>query len=130
LIPLPRQLNWKQGSFALSRYKIIVVESDSLHSEVHQLQQWMLSKGIKTKVLKKALKNQPCIEISLREINVPDQQEEAYRLNITSSVIRLSANTSHGIFNSIQTLKQLAANEERWLLAPLPTGRLSVGVVI
>ncbi len=113
LIPLPRQLNWKQGSFALSRYKIIVVESDSLHSEVHQLQQWMLSKGIKTKVLKKALKNQPCIEISLREINVPDQQEEAYRLNITSSVIRLSANTSHGIFNSIQTLKQLAANEER-----------------
>lgn len=113
LIPMPQMYKNGQGGFGLSQFTIIVADSGTLHIEIQQLQKWMLSKGIKTKVLKKALKNQSCIEISLREIDVPEQQEEAYRLDITSSVIRLSANTSHGIYNGIQTLKQLAANEKR-----------------
>jgi hypothetical protein len=65
---MPQMYKKGQGSFGLSQFKIIVAESGTLHIEIQQLQKWMLSKGIKTKVLKKALKNQPCIEISLRKI--------------------------------------------------------------
>ncbi|MCC6289069.1 MAG: beta-N-acetylhexosaminidase, partial [Chitinophagaceae bacterium] len=113
LIPLPQKWKNETGSFELNRYKQIVVENDSLRKVIQQLQSWMLSKGIKTNILKQAVKNQPHIEISIKEINVPERQNEAYELKVASSVIRLSANTSHGIFNGIQTLKQLVANGSR-----------------
>ena len=107
LIPMPQMYKKGQGSFGLSQFKIIVAESGTLLIEIQQLQKWMLSKGIQTKVLKKAVKNQPYIEILLRKPSFSDKSVEAYKLDITSSVISLSASTAHGIFNGIQTLKQL-----------------------
>ena len=107
LIPMPQMYKKGQGSFGLSQFKIIVADSGTLLIEIQQLQKWMLSKGIQTKVLKKAVKNQSYIEISLRKPSLSGKSIEAYKLDITSSVISLSASTAHGIFNGIQTLKQL-----------------------
>ena len=107
LIPMPQMYKKGQGSFGLSQFKIIVADSGTLLIEIQQLQKWMLSKGIQTKVLKKAVKNQSYIEISLRKPSLSGKSIEAYKLDITSSVISLSASAAHGIFNGIQTLKQL-----------------------
>ncbi|HUM97914.1 MAG TPA: family 20 glycosylhydrolase [Chitinophagaceae bacterium] len=104
---MPQMYKKGQGSFGLSQFKIIVADSGTLLIEIQQLQKWMLSKGIQTKVLKKAVKNQSYIEISLRKPSLSGKSIEAYKLDITSSVISLSASTAHGIFNGIQTLKQL-----------------------
>ncbi len=107
LIPLPQQLQWKQGSFALYQCKTIVVKDKSLQQKALQLQQWLQSIGWEMQLADKASNTQPHIEILLEKLTVPQQAIEAYKLEVTASSIRLIANTSHGIFNGIQTLKQL-----------------------
>ncbi|TXJ23540.1 MAG: beta-N-acetylhexosaminidase [Chitinophagaceae bacterium] len=107
LIPLPQQLQWKQGNFNVFTCKTIVVKNIALQKEALQLQQYLQSIGWEMQLTDKENPNQPFIELSLEKLAVPQHDDEAYNIDVTETSIKLVANTPHGIFNGIQTLKQL-----------------------
>ena len=107
LIPKPQQLQWKDAAFALANCKAIVVKDKTLHPEAQQLQQYLQSIGWKMGIADKAATGEAGIEIGLGKVNAAQNETEAYQLDVSETGIKLMANTSHGVFNGIQTLKQL-----------------------
>ncbi len=59
----------------------------------------------------KANAGESFIELSIGKIKVAQNEAEAYQLDVNATTIKLVANTAHGIFNGIQTLKQLLRTE-------------------
>lgn len=106
LIPLPQQLKWKEGYFDLSLCKAIVVKDISAKKEAAYLQNEFKQKGVFVPVLHAIKSNQQLIEINIAK-NDTLASDEAYQLTVGSKKIFLTAQTSHGIFNGIQTLLQL-----------------------
>ncbi|HSK14293.1 MAG TPA: family 20 glycosylhydrolase [Phnomibacter sp.] len=107
LIPLPQQLKWNDGYFALYKCKTIVVKEASLRPQAEQLQQYLMKMGWAVQLSDKPNPGQLFIELTIGKVNAPLYESEAYQLNADPTAIRLTANTPHGIFNGIQTLKQL-----------------------
>ena len=107
IIPQPQQLNWKDGLFFLNHCKTIRVSGEELDNEAKQLQQIIKSLGRNVTVANDITNNAPFIELKLAKVNSPYLSHEAYRLKIANDKILIEANTPHGIFNGIQTLKQL-----------------------
>lgn len=107
LIPLPQQLQWKSGAFALFQCNKIVIKDKRLLAEAQQLQQYLQNLGWPMEVMADAKPNEHVIELSLENIIAPQYNDEAYRLTVSDFNIRVKANTAHGIFNGIQTLKHL-----------------------
>lgn len=107
LIPLPQQLQWKSGAFALFQCNKIVVKDKSLFAEAQQLQQYLQSLGWQMEIASESKPNEQVIELSLDKIIAPQYTNEAYRLTASDFKVEVKANTPHGIFNGIQTLKQL-----------------------
>ncbi|MEO7045655.1 MAG: family 20 glycosylhydrolase, partial [Ferruginibacter sp.] len=107
LIPLPQQVKWNTGYFKLYNCKEIKIAHDSLQPEAVRLQQYLADKGWQTSIVKKENSNDPVIEVKIEKLNIPSLPNEAYKLEVNEKRILISANTLHGIFNCIQTLKQM-----------------------
>jgi lysophospholipase L1-like esterase len=107
LIPQPQQLQWKQDMFAVYNCKIIVLKDKSLLKEATQLQQYFQSMGWEMRLADKATVGESFIEIGLGKVRSAQHEGEAYQLEVNETNIKLVANTDHGVFNGIQTLKQL-----------------------
>ena len=107
LIPLPQQVSFTGNYFPLFACKKIVVENPVVLKEAETLKQQLKGKGLMISIDKVADKNEPIIELEIGKVKAPMLEEEAYRLSVTPNRIRITANTSHGIFNGIQTLLQL-----------------------
>ncbi len=108
LIPMPQSVNWKNGLFGLYACKTIVIKDDKLRKEAEKLKNYLEQKGYKIKIAKTANKNEPFIELQIdKNFATPHFSREAYRLHVTVDKIHLTAKTDHGIFNGLQTLKQL-----------------------
>ena len=65
--------------------------------------------------------------MKLGKVTAPSADSEAYKINITSGKILLTANTSHGIFNGLQTLRQLIQNGKIKTAVKSKTGLLIRG---
>ncbi len=111
VLPLPQQLEWKSGLFVLNNAKTIVVKDQSLKLEASQLQAYLKSIGYEVDVVTKAPKNAPFIELGLGKVKTAQNENEAYQLSVTENLVKITANTPHGIFNGIQTLKQLSRDK-------------------
>lgn len=107
LIPQPQQVQWKQGMFALYNCKTIVVNDKRLQKEAKQLQQYLQSIGREMKFADKATAGELFIEVGLGKVKSAQNENEAYQLDINETSIKLVANTAHGIFNGMQTMKQM-----------------------
>ena len=108
LIPLPKLLSWKNRDFSLYDCKTILVRDDDLQKEAEKLQQYLEQKGFKIKIAKAVNTGELFIEMQLdKNFTAPQLPEEAYRLNVDSDKIIITAKTAHGVFNGIQTLLQL-----------------------
>lgn len=107
LIPLPQQLTWKPGTFDFYKCKTIVAKNDGLQNVALQLQQYLHSIGWETKLSTTEPANEPFIELGLSKVEAAQNTAEAYQLNVTEKSVKIIANTTHGIFNGIQTLRQL-----------------------
>lgn len=107
LIPIPQSVKWNKGIFLLNSCKAIIIKDASLKKEALSLQQYISDKtGRRLPILEKGNSNL-CIELQLGKIVTKHGVEEAYRLTINNKSIRLTANTTHGIFNGLQTFYQL-----------------------
>ncbi|HLO37212.1 MAG TPA: family 20 glycosylhydrolase, partial [Lacibacter sp.] len=107
LIPQPQQLQWKQDAFAVYNCQKIVVKEKSLLKEATQLQRYLKSIGWEMKLDDKATAGESFIELSLGKIKAAQDESETYQLDVNAANVKLVANTAHGIFNGIQTIRQL-----------------------
>jgi len=107
LIPQPQNLSWKEGYFKLYNCRYLQISHDSLAREAGQLQDFLLENGMPVKVTREPETEKGCIELRIEKISAPVFPEEAYSIKVTGKQLVVAANTLHGIFNGIQTLKQL-----------------------
>ncbi|WP_205728712.1 family 20 glycosylhydrolase [Flavobacterium sp. GT3P67] len=107
LLPKPQQLKWNAGAFPLSVATTILVDNPVLVKDALVLKNAMEQKGLNVKLAYKVLDAANCIQLRLGNVAAPQNQSEAYHLETATDKIVLTANTSQGIFNGIQTLLQL-----------------------
>ena len=107
LIPLPQNVKWTSENFVLKSCKAILINDVSLKNLAVALQKIT---GERLPILFKPKTNFPFIELKLEKINSESFPEEAYKLEISKHKISLLANSPHGIFNGLQTLRQLIEN--------------------
>ena len=106
IIPIPVSYTATDATFTFQNelYLSSKIKDTEATKHINQLREFLSSKGI-TLIEKKAKKN--CIKISLNKKPEVSLANEGYSLEITEDKIILSANKAAGIFNGIQTFKQL-----------------------
>ena len=104
LIPLPQQVKWNKERFALYNCKTILTDA-ALLKECLLLKDRMEQAQLNVTVKENVPGNENHIQLRLGKVG--SSSEEAYHLKVTTDRIIIMANTSHGIFNGIQTLLQL-----------------------
>ena len=111
IIPLPRQVIWTKKRCNLNNVVAIFISHDSLFNLALQLQQHLKSIGINAPRIINNDNLNPKYSFNIElSVNNAHKNIEAYELSITSSQIKLTASSLHGIFNGIQTFKQVATN--------------------
>lgn len=104
LIPLPKTIQWKEEYFPMYNTQTIFVNDKLLLKEAWALQKEVEKKGFYLNVAENKKTSLPRIELF---INKEIKGEESYALSVNAERIKISAATSHGVFNGIQTLYQL-----------------------
>ncbi|MGN6603456.1 MAG: family 20 glycosylhydrolase [Ginsengibacter sp.] len=107
LIPFPQNVKWTNENFILKNCKAILINDASLKNLAVALQKITHETS---PILFKPKNGLPHIELKLEKINAAAFPEEAYKLKVTKNKILLLANSTHGIFNGLQTLRQLTEN--------------------
>ncbi len=105
LIPQPQQINYQKGFIATSNIQFIVIKDRSLLPFARIINQLLAAQKIQ--IVFKPPVSKKYISIELSTSNLPEKSEEAYSLNVEDYGIRITAKSPHGIFNGLQTLKQL-----------------------
>lgn len=125
LLPQPKQLEWKKGSFPLYDCRRIVVTQQKLEHEATKLQEMLAAFGHEAAIQTTVPATGKYIELRLVDngIQLPQQAAgpsgpagpkgwgeesgEAYRITVSDSRILITGKTAHGVFNGLQTLRQL-----------------------
>lgn len=111
VLPLPQQLKWKEGYFPLYSATSIIVYDTTLIKVAKQLREIIANKGWQLEIKNKAGYGEVFIELKLEKNSSIEISDESYTLQVTENKISIAAKTVHGIFNAIQTLKQLMRDE-------------------
>lgn len=109
LIPLPQNIKWSDEHFILKNCQAILINDKSLKKPAADLQKII---GEKLPTFLNSKSKFPFIELKIEKVNEPSIPEEAYQLNVSENKIYLTANSLHGIFNGLQTLRQLIENKK------------------
>lgn len=107
IIPLPVDLQWKEGRFPLHRLGSIVTSSGSLDRESAYLQDLLSAMGWRPERRSKAMNGERHIELRLEKQMGKGDSPEGYALSVDRQRVIIRAQTPHGIFNGIQTLRHL-----------------------
>jgi len=101
LIPQPQQVAWTKESFKIPA-EFSIQHDPKLAELAAEAKDLLQEKGGKF-----SSKSTRQITLKLGKVEAPLYPEETYRLLVDSKRIELTANTPHGIFNGLQTLRQL-----------------------
>ncbi len=107
IIPAPQQSKWGKGFFPIYQCRSIVTTQKGLENESGQLKAIVNSLGWDAEIKVKTPELEKYIELRIAKIDAAPENKEAYKLEATESSILITGNTPHGIFNGIQTLKQI-----------------------
>ena len=105
LIPQPQQINYQRGFIATSDIQFIVIKDSSVLPFANTINQLLTPQKIEITYTQPVSKKYILLE--LNKSNLPEKSEEAYTLKVEDLGITISAKSTHGIFNGLQTLKQL-----------------------
>ena len=110
LLPLPKNLTWNNQSFRLYGEPEIKLDKnfDKIFSDLYLKE--LSPAGIHT--IRKFGK--PCLVILKKVSKISDNpysEEEAFSLHIDSSSIVVAAVSNHGLFNALQTMRQLIVRD-------------------
>jgi hexosaminidase len=108
IIPQPKQISIKKGSFVLNSKTVIVYNDPQLKF----LADYTCSTIQSLNKLKLIVKNQNGTQSNIQSINLildgkANTAKEGYLLNVTTSSITINGATSQGIFYGVQSLLQL-----------------------
>ncbi|MGF7230107.1 family 20 glycosylhydrolase [Arachidicoccus sp.] len=106
LLPFPQKVVWKDDFFPLYKCTSILIADDSLKSVAVDLQRIIAKNGYAVSI-QKTKTNAPAIVIKMGKVSAGRLGREAYKLAVDNRQIILTANTLHGLFNGVQTLRQL-----------------------
>lgn len=108
LIPLPQSVQWSGENFRLSACKSITINNASLEKVAADLRDMLKEQGISVNIKSNSGNTSyPEIILRFKKLAAPLNGGEAYALDISKKQISILANSPHGIFNGIQTLRQL-----------------------
>jgi len=107
LIPLPQQLKWTDQQFPLYRAQSIVAADLRLQKEATVLQRHLQSIGLRMEIKTTVAAHEPHIALVLADHSAIQNKQEGYVLQVNANQIKITAPALHGIFNGIQTLRQL-----------------------
>lgn len=112
LLPLPKEITWRDDFFPVYRCTSITIDDDSLKSMAKDLQKIMTDNGSPISI-KKFTGNitTPAIHLSIKKNQPSQPSDESYTLEVNKTRLSLTANSLHGLFNGIQTLRQLMRNK-------------------
>ncbi|MGV8094535.1 MAG: family 20 glycosylhydrolase [Mangrovibacterium sp.] len=105
LIPLPQSVTFTGTQFPLSGFKQVVTGDQTLQKQAEQVKELLNKNGEEAVITGSGKTGEPSVELKLATLQ--NRDKEAYQLSVTRERIRITANTGHGIFNGIQTLRQL-----------------------
>ena len=106
IIPYPAELKVGKGQFDLSgNTQLIVNDKGQFTNEVNELQT-LMKKATGQPLSTEKGKNTIVVQVSDKDL-----KSEAYTMKITGKQITLVANDGNGMFNAIQTLRQLLPPE-------------------
>lgn len=114
IIPEPYELERKAGFFVLNASTKIKYNDPKIEELIKTFQQELGNvTGYALPISKTALiKGKNLIYFEIEENNLTNSLgNEGYELHVSKGVIRLKANTSHGLFNAIQSFNQLLPKE-------------------
>ena len=111
LIPLPQKLQWNKDYFSIAGCKSISIGDTSLQHEAELLQTILKDNGFAVPISN--LAPNATIELSLGKIVAPQFSDEAYTISVDKNKVLIVANSSVGIFNAIQTFRQLMNNANK-----------------
>lgn len=106
LIPLPRKISWRNDFFPVYKCSSIIIDNDSLENIAYGLQKIIADNGFDIPVSDRH-GNNFYIQLKIGNIHGQIPLSEAYHLTVDSNKIILIAHTLHGLFNGMQTLRQL-----------------------
>jgi len=118
LLPAPKNISWQKGVFPLYDLQQITYIQDSLKDLALRFSQTAQTLPQGVPVGQISVQGKPEIQIQcVRQLNslpgfeshIPDKEKaaEAYTLQVTAGKITVRATTRHGIYNGLQTLRQL-----------------------
>lgn len=112
LIPLPQKINWSNEKYLLKNYTAIYINDPACQKEAVTLQKFLASKNITVQIKVKLSGSENAIKLQLDTNLSAPNKDEAYYLSVSQNNILLKAATTHGLFNALQTFKQLANKTE------------------
>lgn len=108
VVPIPRQVQERQGRFALRAPLVIALPVGAKEADRFAAQLLQEEIASATRVKARLGPAAAAAGVILRLQGAPEQVgEEGYLLDVTPSGIRLAARTSAGLFYGVQTLRQL-----------------------
>jgi hexosaminidase len=107
IIPLPQKLTWHNGYFQLHLASSIIVNDAALAAEARFLKEMIEDNGTQLEIKNKVKDSEVFIELQLKKNDLLNAAPESYSLKVSENKILLSASSAQGIFNGIQTLRQL-----------------------
>lgn len=111
IIPKPKKLELKKGSFTITPATVIVLGDDGENATASFLNQHLQSfYGFQLKTVKSSAKN--FIRFSTKKFIVPGT-EGKYDLTVNSKGVTVSGDTYSGTFNGMQSLIQLLSVDEK-----------------
>lgn len=132
IIPEPVKMSFKKGTFVLDRHTVIVVPAGN--KELQQLAQlfskWLSpATGFTLQIKSDTKGSEKAIHLHLQEALTGIQSNEGYQLDISPVAIQIKAVQPSGLFNALQTLRQLlpAAVESKSLQTatwPIPAAEI------
>ncbi|MGH2644303.1 MAG: family 20 glycosylhydrolase, partial [Chitinophagaceae bacterium] len=108
LVPLPQSLEWTKDKFPMYLCTTIAVNNASLLKIASDLKEMFFEKGRRINIQNSISDNaSPVIELRIGKVNVSQNSDEAYTLEVNNNRVIITGNDAHGVFYGIQTLRQL-----------------------
>lgn len=118
LIPYPQNIEWSKENSIINTVKLSVnFESNTIERKkmVDEVNDILKESGVS--IVDKETTGHTQIVIEKTEVANPQNTNEAYYLKVDGLQILLRANSKHGIFNGLQTLRQLIYKKDNDLYA-------------
>lgn len=111
LIPMPKKLQWSDKQIALKDFKSILISNNTANKIGIELQEFLASIHVTTKIALKTSVEERQIELILSDTFSKKHLIGAYAISVKSAKIKMVAGSLNGLFNAIQTFKQLALHD-------------------